>query len=128
MCSLWTFWACRHMPRDARPSPSLRLAWPLATTGIALFLTASGPALAQSRSIDMSKAGCTQFMALAKADKEQVLLWLAGFYAGAAQRPMLEIGMISSAAASLDELCAKAPATTLLGEATRNLLMRQAAP
>ncbi len=95
---------------------------------LSILVDATAPAAAQSRSIDMAKAGCTQFMALAKADKEQVMLWLAGFYAGAAQRPVLEIGMIGSAVGALDELCTKTPATTLLGDATRSMLLRQATP
>lgn len=76
------------------------------------------------RMIDLSVATCAQFAALPRADKEQIVLWLAGFYAGAAQRPRIDIALLSGAARALDELCARAPAAPLIGQETRPLLLR----
>jgi hypothetical protein len=83
---------------------------------------------AQARVIDLSKASCAQFTSLAPADKEQIVLWLAGFYAGAAQRASLDTSLLSAARKAMDELCAKTPAAPLIGQETRPLLLGPASP
>lgn len=94
---------------------------------LACVLT-SPPQKAEARVIDLSKASCVQFTSLAAAEKEQIVLWLAGFYAGAAQRASLDTEHLGAASKALDELCAKTPALPLIGQETRPLLLRPAAP
>ncbi len=96
------------------------------TTALALALPFgfAAPATAQGRAIDLSTATCQQFASLSRAEKDQIVLWLAGFYAGAAQRPRIDVGLVASGSKGLDELCAKAPATPLIGQETRPLLLR----
>jgi HdeA/HdeB family len=101
----------------------------LSTAGAALAQTPSPQASppvtsAPSRSIDLTSATCAQFMALARADKDQIVLWLSGFYAGGAQRPRIDVDLLADASRAMDELCAKTPAAPLLGQETRPLLFR----
>jgi hypothetical protein len=74
--------------------------------------------------LDLGNATCAQFMGLSRMDKDQIVLWLAGYYAGAAQRPRIDVSLMAGASAALDELCLKAPATSLIGQETRPLLLR----
>jgi hypothetical protein len=78
----------------------------------------------QGRMLDLSSATCAQFMGLSRMEKDQIVLWLAGFYAGSAQRPRIDVSLLAGASGALDELCVKAPATTLIGQETRPLLLR----
>ena len=99
--------------------------------GFVAILTCVFPALpqmAEARVIDLSKASCAQFTGLATIEKEQIVLWLAGFYAGAAQRASLDTEHLGAASKALDELCAKTPALPLIGQETRPLLLKPAAP
>ncbi|MGL4728102.1 MAG: HdeA/HdeB family chaperone [Bosea sp. (in: a-proteobacteria)] len=85
----------------------------------------SAPATsAPGRMLDLSNATCAQFMALSRADKDQIVLWLSGFYAGGAQRPRIDVGLLAGASRAMDDLCAKTPTTPLLGQETRPLLFR----
>ena len=81
-----------------------------------------------ARVIDVSKADCTQFMGLAATDREQIVLWLAGFFAGAAQRPAIDTDQLRVGLKELEALCAKTPGAPLIGQETRPLLFKPAAP
>jgi HdeA/HdeB family len=104
------------------PARGLRRA---ALAGVALALCAFA---AEARMIDLSKSTCAQFKALAPADKEQVVLWLGGYFAGAAQQPTLDTTRLSAASKAMDEMCAKTPAAPLIGQETRPLFLGPAAP
>jgi hypothetical protein len=74
--------------------------------------------------LDLGNATCAQFLSLSRMEKDQIVLWLAGYYAGSAQRPRIDVSLLAGASNALDELCAKAPATSLIGQETRPLLLR----
>jgi hypothetical protein len=107
--SLWTGAAATAQTQGESPAPS-------------------SPALAAppppGRMLDLASATCAQFMGLSRMEKDQIVLWLAGYYAGSAQRPRIDVSLLAGASGSLDELCVKAPATTLIGQETRPLLLR----
>ena len=78
---------------------------------------------ARAQPIDMTGATCADFGKMGGDDRNQLALWLAGYYAGSAQRPHLDPVRISAAPEALSELCGKAPQTPLLGAETRAVFM-----
>jgi hypothetical protein len=78
----------------------------------------------QGRILDLANATCAQFIGLSRMEKDQIVLWLAGYYAGAAQRPRIDVSLLAGASGALDELCMKSPGSTLIGQETRPLLLR----
>ncbi len=62
-------------------------------------------------------------MGLSPPDRGQVLLWLHGYYAGAAQRTLLEPDRIAQGGQALQKLCESAPGTALIGAEARAALL-----
>jgi hypothetical protein len=79
---------------------------------------------APGQMLDLGNATCAQFLGLSRMEKDQITLWLAGFYAGSAQRPRIDVSLLAGASGALDGLCARAPSTPLIGQETRPLLLR----
>ena len=71
---------------------------------------------------DVSRLTCAQFVQLRQPDREQLLVWLAGFYAGSAQRPVINGRLLTESAGAIDALCRAAPATPLIGDQMRALV------
>ena len=76
-------------------------------------------ASAYAEPVDLTGASCTDFMGMEEADRNQISLWLAGYYAGVAQRPMLDVTKVLAAPAGLAALCTKTPQAPLIGAETR---------
>lgn len=95
-----------------RPLPRIAALVALAACALA------GPP-ARADSIDLTRATCSDFSAMSEDDRNQLSLWLSGYYAGAAQRPALDPDRISAAPAELGALCAKTPQLPLVGTETR---------
>lgn len=93
------------------------IAWPL--------MAASG---AQAESFDLTRATCADFSGMSGNDQAQLSLWLAGYFAGGAQRPLLDLDKINAAPAGLQALCAKSPQLSLLSAETRAVFMPAPAP
>ena len=74
---------------------------------------------ARAEPIDLTRASCADFAAMSETDRSQLSLWLAGYFAGGAQRPLLDPERITAAPAALAELCAKSPQLPLVGAETR---------
>lgn len=116
LAGLWAFVMAFAGPAAAQaPSPN-----PQPGLGQSAPPSVSAP----GRILDLSSATCAQFMALSRVDRDQIVLWLAGFYAGGAQRPRIDVGLLASASRAMDELCARTPAAPLIGQETRPLLFR----
>jgi hypothetical protein len=94
--------------------------------GVVIALGCAG--MARAEPIDLMRATCADFLAMNGNDQSQISLWLAGYYAGGAQRPLLDIGKIAAAPAALAELCAKTPQTPLVGAETRVVFIPAPAP
>lgn len=88
----------------------------LALIMLASWLPSGG---ARAEAIDLTRASCTDFVAMEANDQSQIALWLAGYYAGGAQRPLLDIAKIVAAPADLLALCTKSPQLPLVGAETR---------
>lgn len=85
-----------------------------------LLMTAL-PAMAQTT--DLARATCADFLTLQASDQAQLALWLAGYYAGGAQRPTVDPARTAAAPAALLELCTKTPQFPLIGAETRSLFV-----
>ncbi|WP_310149360.1 HdeA/HdeB family chaperone [Bosea sp. BE125] len=81
-----------------------------------------------AEALDLMRATCADFVAMNGNDRNQLSLWLAGYYAGAAQRPLIDLDKIMSAPAELAALCAKTPQLPLVGAETRAVFLPTPAP
>lgn len=101
-------------------SNPLRFALPVL---VSLAMT-SAPAMGQSAlQSDISRATCAQYQTSGAADRDQVALWLYGFFAGAAQRPVIDVQRFRQGAAGLAALCNRDPGVRLLGQEVRALFL-----
>lgn len=71
----------------------------------------------------MSRAKCSDYNGLSSMDQLQISLWLAGYYAGSAQRPTLDPAGLPDVTKTLIELCTKTPDVPLIGAETRPLYL-----
>lgn len=108
-----------------RPATTLFATALAGALGVALPFAAR-PAAAEP--LDLSRASCADFVAMSETDRSQLSLWLAGYYAGGAQRPLLDPERIAAAPAALAELCAKSPQMPLVGAETRAAFMPPSTP
>jgi HdeA/HdeB family len=88
---------------------------------IAAILSGISPLAAQTT--DLGRVTCADFLTLAAPDQAQLALWLAGYYAGAAQRPVIDRAKSGATPAALQELCTKTPQIPLIGLETRPLFV-----
>jgi len=100
---------------------------------IAALATLAGSLLApagatHAESIDLTRATCAEFSAMTSNDQSQLVLWLAGYYAGGAQRPLLDVEKVTAAPAELLSLCGKTPQLPLLGAETRAVFLPAPTP
>ena len=103
---------------DRRAALKLLAAAPL---GLTAGMGMAGHALAQTT--DLARVTCANFLTLPASDQAQLTLWLAGYYAGSAQRPVIDPALTSAAPAALAELCTKSPQVPLIGAETRPLFV-----
>lgn len=87
----------------------------------AALLCAGIPAMAQTT--DLTNVSCANFLTLNASDQAQLALWLAGYYAGAAQRPVINPAITGAAPAALLQLCTQTPAVPLIGVETRPIFV-----
>jgi hypothetical protein len=78
---------------------------------------------AMAQTTDISNVTCANFLTLNAADQAQLALWLAGYFAGSAQRPVINRALTGAAPAALLQLCTKMPAILLIGAETRPLFV-----
>ncbi|RDJ24121.1 hypothetical protein DWF00_03275 [Bosea caraganae] len=74
---------------------------------------------ARAQSIDLTRATCADFSGMNGNDQAQLSLWLAGYFAGGGQKPLLDLDKIIAAPAALQALCGKSPQLSLLSAETR---------
>ncbi|HEV7258878.1 MAG TPA: HdeA/HdeB family chaperone [Bosea sp. (in: a-proteobacteria)] len=104
-----------------------RLARPFLAAAL-LIAPVGVPGSAHAEGVDLSRASCADFTAMSENDQTQLSLWLAGYYAGGAMRPLLDLEKITAAPAGLAALCAKSPQLPLVGAETRAVFMPAPAP
>jgi hypothetical protein len=96
----------------------LLLARPLFATAL-LIAPFAAPSGAWAETLDLSQASCSDFAAMNEDDRTQLSLWLAGYFAGGAMRPLLDLEKILAAPAALGALCEKTPQAPLIGPEAR---------
>ncbi len=111
------------MSRLGRP-----LLAPLLIAAALLIAPLCAPTVAQAEGIDLTRASCADFTAMSENDQTQLSLWLAGYFAGSAMRPLLDLEKITAAPAGLTALCTKSPQLPLVGAETRAVFMPAPAP
>lgn len=83
---------------------------------------------ARAEALDLSRASCADFVGMNETDRTQLSLWLAGYFAGSAMRPLLDTDKVTAAPAALAELCAKSPQLALVGAETRAVFIPAPSP
>jgi hypothetical protein len=92
------------------------------------LLLVMGLQAAQAEALDLSRASCADFVSMSENDRTQLSLWLAGYFAGSAMRPLLDVEKVTAAPAALAELCAKSPQLALVGAETRAVFIPAPTP
>ena len=95
---------------------------------IALLLAVAGGSSVQAQTADLTRATCAQLMDLPRNDRLQLTVWLHGYYAGAAQRPLLDRSRLEDAFAAIQQLCERNRAMLLIGSEARSLFLGEAPP
>ena len=96
--------------------------------GLALLLVLVGGCPAQAQTADLTRASCAQLMDLPRNDRGQLIVWLHGYYAGAAQRAVLDRTRLEDALAAIQQLCERNRAMPLIGSEARALFLGEAPP
>jgi hypothetical protein len=97
------------------------LGFACALAGLAL-----GPVQAQVA--DLSRASCGQLLDLPRSDRGQLIVWLHGYFAGAAQRPVLDRAGLDAAAAGIQQRCEQDRNLPLIGIEARAVFLGQPLP
>lgn len=93
---------------------------------LAVSILTGSPAVSQTA--DLSRANCGQLLDLPRQDQGQVILWLHGYYAGAAQRALLDRDRVDAAVRDLLAACARDRGTLLIGPEVRGMLLGDGPP
>ena len=97
----------------------------------ALMIVLAAAAPAQAQVADMARASCGDFLTLRPGDRGELLVWLHGYYAGSAQRAIVDRTKVDEAIAAMQQACEHDPAMPLIGAEARTIFLgepRQAAP
>jgi hypothetical protein len=79
------------------------------------------PAFAQVA--DFGRGTCAAFAEARGEDRNQLLLWLHGYYSGAASRPLLDKSSFDKAMSNFNEFCSKNPDKPLIGIDIRAIML-----
>lgn len=93
------------------------------TAGAIALLSLIGAPFAQAQTADLTRATCAQLMELPRNERGQLIVWLHGYYAGAAQRAMLDRGRLETAVETVQQLCERSPEAPLIGSEARSLFL-----
>jgi HdeA/HdeB family len=72
---------------------------------------------------ELSRLTCAQLADLPRAEGERLILWLHGYYAGAAQKPSLDGGQFETAMQGIREACGRDRALPLIGAEARGIFL-----
>jgi hypothetical protein len=82
---------------------------------------APSPVLAQG--LDMARMTCSQFQDMRPADRQQIGVWLHGYYAGSANKPMIDTSAYEGSLRTLNEACSKQKTAPLIGDQVRGIFL-----
>jgi hypothetical protein len=95
---------------------------------LAFLLSLPSSGTVQAQMADLTRATCAQLMDLPRNDRAQLIVWLHGYYAGAAQRAVLDRTKLEDSLAAVQELCDRNRATPLIGSETRSVFLGETPP
>jgi hypothetical protein len=81
---------------------------------------------AEAQTADFSRGTCAQLAEMKGEERNQFLLWLHGYYAGAASRPVLDKGRLEQSISAFNQACEKNPSQPLIGIDTRGVMLGEA--
>jgi hypothetical protein len=76
---------------------------------------------------DLTKATCAQMMDLPRNDRGQLIVWLHGYYAGAAQRAMIDRTKLEETVAAIQQACERNRTMPLVGAEARAIFLGEPA-
>ena len=83
---------------------------------------------AHAQVADLTKATCAQLMDLPRNERGQLIVWLHGYYAGAAQRAAIDRTKLEGAVTAMQEACERNRAMALIGMEARAILLAEPLP
>ena len=83
------------------------------------------PAAAQAQGADLTRLTCGRLLDQRGVEPERLLVWLHGYYAGAAQRATLEPRQIEEAVAAVRKACESNRELALIGAEARAIFLSQ---
>ena len=95
-------------------------------TSIAWALAGLGGVVAQTP--DIARATCADLLRFGRPERLQLVIWLHGYYAGAAQRTTLDPARFDEAAARLQQACDRDATLPLIGAEMRGIFLGETAP
>jgi hypothetical protein len=98
----------------------------IAFAALALACFALQPPAARAQGADVARLTCGQLLELRSDEPERFLVWLHGYYAGAAQRATLEPRQIEEAVAAMRQACEGDHAIPLIGPQARAIFLSAA--
>ena len=125
------------MPLDSRlyaPLAAAAIRWcgvPMArveAAAAAIICGLVGGSAVHAQVADLTRASCAHLMDLPANDRGQLIVWLHGYYAGAAQRAMLDRTRLENAVAAIQQLCERNRNLPLIGSEARSLFLGEAPP
>lgn len=97
-----------------------------AGAAVLAVLVAGGSARAQVA--DLLRAKCADLMELRQNDRGQLIVWLHGYYAGAAQRPVIDRPKLEAAVTAIEKTCEQNRALALIGIEARAIFLGEPLP
>jgi hypothetical protein len=94
--------------------------------GLACLVILAGSSAAEAQMADLARTTCGQLMDLPRNDRGQLIVWLHGYYAGAAQRAVLDRNKLEDAFGAVQQLCERNRAMPLIGSEARSLFLGDA--
>jgi hypothetical protein len=92
----------------------------------ALIAALLGSLAVQAQTADLARATCAQLILLPRNDRGQLIVWLHGYYAGAAQRAVLDRTKLEDAFLAIQEVCERNRSMPLMGSEARSVFLGEA--
>jgi HdeA/HdeB family len=94
----------------------------------ALLLAVFHAGAAMAQPAELARLNCWHLLDLPGPESERLIVWLHGYYAGAAQRPTLEGRQFETAMETIRQACGRDRALALVGAEARGIFLGIAPP
>jgi hypothetical protein len=93
---------------------------------MAVLVPSFAPSSPYAQGLDMARMTCSQFQDMRPADRQQVGVWLHGYYAGSGNKPMIDTSAYEGALRTLNDACSKQKTAPLIGDQVRGIFLPNA--